>query len=496
MSSNLSDSNVLAFDLGATSGRAILGRVAGARLEIREVHRFPNEPVRYNGELHWDAPRLWHEMQTGLRMGRQGGELASIGVDTWGVDYALLGESGVLLENPYHYRDARTQGMVEKACAAVGADRIYDVTGIQFMALNTLFQLYAAAQRTPRLLELAESMVTIPDLLNFWLTGTLRCEYTNATTTQFLDRRTRTWAADLLRELGIPTHFLKPLIEPGTILGTLRPEVASAAGLPAIPVTVPACHDTGSAVAAVRAAGRTAFLSSGTWSLLGTEIPEAIVTEESRRLNFTNEGGVGRTYRLLKNITGMWLLEGCKKVWDLAGEKYSYEELLWLAASEPALESLIEPDHSSFAAPDNMPKAIEDYCAATGQRVPRTPGAFTRTILESLALKYSSVLQQLEAVTGEHFDTIRVVGGGCRNATLNQYTADATGCRVLAGPAEATALGNVAMQLVGIGGVRSIDDARELIELSFPVETFEPAPGASWDRAKGRFREIATAAPR
>ncbi len=496
MSPNLSDSNVLAFDLGATSGRAILGRVAGARLEIREVHRFPNEPVRYNGSLHWDAPRLWQEMQTGLRIAGQGGELASIGVDTWGVDYALLGEGGVLLENPYHYRDSRTQGMVEKAFAAVGADRIYDVTGIQFMALNTLFQLYAASQRTPRLLEIAESLVTMPDLLNFWLTGTLRCEYTNATTTQFLDRRTRTWATDLLRDLGIPTHFLQPLVEPGTVLGMLRPEVASAAGLPAIAVTVPACHDTGSAVAAVRAAGRTAFLSSGTWSLLGTEVPEAIVTEESRRLNFTNEGGVGRTYRLLKNITGMWLLEGCKKVWDLAGEKYSYEELLWQAASEPALESLIEPDHASFAAPDNMPKAIENYCVATGQRVPHTPGAFTRTILESLALKYRSVLEQLGTIAGLHFDTIRVVGGGCRNATLNQYTADATGCRVLAGPAEATALGNVAMQLVGIGAVRSIDDARELIELSFPVETFEPAPGANWDRANDRFREIATAAPR
>jgi rhamnulokinase len=491
MSANQNVATVLAFDLGATSGRAILGRVSGAGLEIEEIHRFPNDAVRYNGELHWDMPRLWHEMQVGLRIAaQQCGSLGSVGVDTWGVDYALLGENGALLDNPHQYRDGRTQGKMEQAFAAVGADRIYDTTGIQFMHFNTLYQLYAASQKTPKLLELAEALVTIPDLLNFWMSGVLGCEYTNATTTQFLDRRTRTWAVDLLRDLKIPTHFLKPLIEPGTELGGLRAEVAQAAGLGATPVVAPACHDTGSAVAAVRASGTTAFLSSGTWSLLGTEVPQAIVSADSRRLNFTNEGGVGKTFRLLKNITGMWLLEGCKKVWDQAGGKYSYGELLTLAQAEAPLRTLIDPDNAAFAAPDHMPRAIEQYCAATGQPAPRTPGAFTRTILESLALKYRSVLEQLGTVAGVKFETIRVVGGGCRNALLNQYTADATGCRVLAGPAEATALGNVAMQLVGTGAVSSIDDARELIERSFPTDKFEPAGTGAWDSAFAQFQTL------
>jgi rhamnulokinase len=494
MPGHSSDSTVLAFDLGATSGRAMLGRIAGAKLELREIHRFANEPVRYNGELHWDAPRLWHEIQAGLRSAAAAGaQPASIGVDTWGVDYALLGEGGVLLENPYHYRDSRTQGMVEKAAAAVGADYIYDITGTQFMALNTLYQLYAASQRTPRLLALAESLVTMPDLLNFWLTGEVRCEYTMATTTQFLDRRTRTWSTELLNRLGIPVHFLKALIEPGTVLGGLRREVASAAGLGAVPVTAPACHDPGSAVAAVRTGGATAFLSSGTWSLLGTEVPAPIVSAESRRLNFTNEGGVGKTCRLLKNITGMWLLESCKKVWDRGGERYSYAELLSLAETEPALESLIDPAHPAFTAPDDMPAAIAHYCQASGQRVPQTPGAFTRTILESLALKYRAVLEQLGAVTGVRYTTLHVMGGGCRNALLNRYTADATGCRVLAGPVEATALGNVAMQLVGIGAVGSVDDARDLIARSFPAETFEPSSRGNWDTAFDRFGKLPAA---
>ncbi len=487
----MGESTVLAFDLGATSGRAILGRLSGGKLELSEIHRFPNDPVRYNGELHWDMPRLWHEMQAGLRLAAQSGQpLAGVGVDTWGVDYALLGESGILLENPYHYRDQRTQGMVEKACGVVGADRIYDVTGVQFMALNTLFQLYAASQRTPRLLALAESLLTIPDLLNYWLTGVQVCEYTFATTTQFLDRRTGSWACGLLRDLGIPSHFLKPIVQPGSALGGLRPELAQAALKGAV-VTAPACHDTGSAVAAVRTGGATAFLSSGTWSLLGTEIPEAIVSEASRRLNFTNEGGVGGTFRLLKNITGMWLLEECRKAWESSGGRHSYGELCDLASAEEPFRALIDPDDALFAAPEDMPRAIDAYCARTGQPAPRTPGAYTRTILESLALKYRWVLEQLGTIAGARFEQIRVIGGGCRNAVLNQFTADATGCRVLAGPVEATALGNIAMQLVGIGAIASIDDARALIERSFPAGVFEPASGASWDRAYANFRSLA-----
>jgi rhamnulokinase len=488
----VNDSTVLAFDLGASSGRAMLGRLAAGKLSLEEVHRFSNDPVRYNGELHWDMPRLWREVQNGLHLAAAhcGGGLASVGVDTWGVDYALLGESGTLIENPYHYRDQRTQGMVEKACAVVGADRIYGVTGIQFMALNTLFQLYAAAQRTPRLLAMAECLVTIPDLLHYWLSGAVACEYTIASTTQLLDRRARGWAVELLRDLDIPTHFLQPIIQPGSTLGGLRRELAEEDVLEGTLVVAPACHDTGSAVAAVKTGGATAFLSSGTWSLLGTETQEAVVNADSRRLNFTNEGGVGGTVRVLKNITGLWLLEGAMKDWRAAGKEFSYGQLLGLAASEAPLRALIDPDDALFVAPDHMLRAIDAYCARTGQEAPRTPGAYTRAILEGLALKYRMTLDQLGAVVGTCFHEVRIIGGGCRNTMLNQFTADATGCRVLAGPAEATALGNTAMQLVGIGAVASIDEARALIEKSFPTEVFEPGDGAAWDRAYAGFQSL------
>ena len=486
------ETNVLAFDLGATSGRAILGSLTGGKLAIEEIHRFPNEAVRANGELHWDILRLWHEMLAGLRLaGSQSGRaIASIGVDTWGVDYALLGERGTLLENPYHYRDARTEGMVEKAFAAVGADRIYNATGIQFMALNTLYQLYAASLATPRLLAAAEALVTVPDLLNFWLTGVIRCEYTEATTTQFLDPRTGAWATDLLADLGIPTHFLQPIVQPGTALGGLRPELECWEGLKGATVIAPACHDTGSAVAAVKTGGATAFLSSGTWSLLGTEIPQAIVNADSRRLNFTNEGSVGGKYRLLKNITGLWLLEGCIKAWEMEGRKYGYGELLDAAQIQEPLRTLIDPDDALFVAPEQMPRAIDAFCARTGQPAPRTPGEYTRTVLESLALKYRYVLEQLGTIAGVRFERIRVIGGGCRNRLLNQFTAAATGCQVLAGPVEATALGNIAMQLVGIGAVDSIDEARALIENSFPAQTYSPEGSSGWDRAYPAFRSL------
>jgi rhamnulokinase len=407
----------------------------------------------------------------------------------------LLGEGGVLLENPYHYRDQRTHGMLDEACRVLGADRIYDATGIQFMGFNTLFQIFAASRRTPKLLATAEAFLTMPDLLNFWLTGVKACEYTNATTTQFLDRRNGQWARALLTGLGIPTHFLQPIIQPGTVLGSLRPELTAGGALKGAHVVAPACHDTGSAVAAVRTGGSTAFLSSGTWSLLGTEVAAAVVNPQSRQLNFTNEGGVGGTFRLLKNITGMWLLEGCKKAWDASGRKYSYGELLDLASAADPLRSLIDPDDPLFAAPDDMPAAIDASCRRTGQPVPASPGAYTRAIVESLALKYRLVLEQLGALCGEPFTALRIFGGGCRNALLNQFTADATGCRVLAGPAEATAIGNIAMQLVGIGAIGSIDDARTLIEQSFPPDAFEPSGRGGWDRAFASFKTLAPSEP-
>ena len=372
----------------------------------------------------------------------------------------------------------------------LGAEAIYDATGIQFMALNTLYQLYAASRRTPRLLAAAESLLTVPDTFNYWLSGEMACEYTIASTTQFLDRRTRSWACELLNDLGIPTHFLKPIVAPGTKLGKLRQELVHSAACEDTAVIAPACHDTGSAVAAVASGGATAFLSSGTWSLLGTEVAEAVVNETSRRLNFTNEGGVGGTVRLLQNITGMWLLESCRKTWADSGQTYTYRELVEMAVEAQPMGSLVNPDHSGFTAPENMPRAIDEYCAATGQPKPASPGAYTRAILESLALRYRLALEQLCAITGTPIREIRVIGGGCRNTVLNRFTADATGCSVRCGPAEAAALGNIAMQLVALGAVGSIQEARELIERSFPVDTFEPSGSGAWDAAYRNFQSL------
>ena len=477
----------LAFDLGAESGRAIVGRLRSGVLDIREIHRFPNEPVRQNGSLQWDILRLWYEIRKALDKAAGTG-LESIGVDTWGCDYALVGEQGELVQNPYHYRDRRTDGVMDAVCERVTADEIYSVTGIQFLAFNTLFQLYAACQRTPRLIDAASTFLTVPDLFNYWLTGRLACEYTNATTTQFVDARTRSWATGLLTQLEIPTRLLPPIIEAGHVVGQLGADACAV--LAGTPVVAPACHDTGSAVASIEGGGARAFLSSGTWSLLGTEVPAPIITARSRELNFTNEGGVCGTTRLLKNIGGMWLLQACRRKWAAEGQDFGYDDLL-TAAQDPrhAFQALFDPDHGSFLHPPDMVSAIADYCRDTGQDEPDTPAAITRAILESLAFKYRYVIEAMGELTGQRIQEIQIVGGGSRNRLLNQYTADATGCTVLAGPIEATALGNIAMQMVGTGAVSSLAEARRIIERSFPVERFEPSNRERWDAHYPRFQE-------
>ena len=479
----------LAFDLGAESGRAVTAELHGGQLTMREVRRFANEPVRYNGALQWDILRLWQEMRGALD-DTAGQRFTSIGLDAWGCDFALLGEKGNLLENPYHYRDARTDGVMQAVIARVPAERIYGTTGVQFLPFNTLYQLYAACQQTPRLIDAAASLATIPDLLNYWLTGQLRSEFTIATTTQFVDARSRAWATDLLIELDLPSHLLAPLVEPGTRVGAIGGKLSRAhAGTP---VVAPACHDTGSAVASVAAGGRTAFLSSGTWSLLGTELSAPVVTERARQLNFTNEGGVCGTTRLLKNIAGLWLLQSSRRAWAAGGVEYSYDELIAAAADEQyAFAVLFDPDHPEFLHPKDMIAAIDGYCRDTGQAEPSGPPAYARAILESLAFKYRVVLEALEALTGTEFEEIRVVGGGARNKLLNQFTADATGRRVVAGPVEATALGNVAMQMVTTGAVGSLEEARAIIDRSFPVTHYEPVNAERWAQEYGRFQEYA-----
>jgi len=479
----------LAFDLGAESGRAMTGHLRSGILDLAEVCRFPNEPVRVDGSLYWDAPRLWLSMQRALEQAAAApARLDSIGVDAWGCDYGLLGENGELVGNPYHYRDTRTDGVMADVFTRVPRARIYDVTGIQFLSFNTLYQLVAASRATPRLLEAATLFGTIPDILNYWLTGELRAEYTSATTTQMIDARRRTWAFDLLRDLDVPTRLLPPLIEPGTRLGTLKRSVSDA--LAGTPVVTPACHDTGSAVAAVPAAGNRAFLSSGTWSLLGTETARPIITARALDANFTNEGGVCGTTRLLKNIGGLWLLQSCRRDWAKAGRHYEYAELMAAAEDDRlAFRALFDPDDASFLHPADMVGAISAYCRRTGQPEPDGPASFTRAVLESLAFKYRVVLDALEELTGTRITEVQIVGGGSRNRLLNQFTADATGRLVIAGPAEATALGNVAMQMVATGAVADLAAARRIIEVSFPADHFEPVAADRWHAHYRRFRD-------
>ena len=478
----------LAFDFGAESARAVLAHLQSGILTTEEVHRFPNEPVEYGGSLHWDVARLWFEVRKALaRLGEV--ELAGIGVDAWGVDYALLGERGELLQNPYHYRDRRTEGVMEEVLRNIAREEIYQATGIQFMPINTLYQLFAARRQTPKLLEAAKYLLTIPDLFNYWLTGNAVCEFTNATTTQMVDPVKRAWATGLMQRLELPAHLPAPIVEPGSIIGTLLPDVAGHSSHAGATVIAPACHDTGSAVAAISARDGTAFLSSGTWSLVGTELDSPVITPDALRLNFTNEGGVNGTTRLLKNVMGLWMLQGCRQSWTAQGLYSDYRELIELATREPSFRHLVDPDDESFLRPPNMITAINQFCTRTHQPVPQERGAYVRAVLESLAFKYRMVLRNLEHVTGKHIAQIRIIGGGSKNRLLNQLTADATGKKVLAGPAEATALGNVAIQIVATGGAASLQEVRAVVDRSFPTEVFDPLETDKWDQHTERFEQ-------
>lgn len=478
----------LAFDFGAESGRALLGHLRAGVLTTEEVHRFPNEPVEYGGFLHWDAPRLWFEVRKALGC-IENLKLTGIGVDTWGVDYALLGERGELLQNPYHYRDRRTQGAMEEVFRRVPKEEIYRATGIQFMPINTLFQLFVSQRDTPALVSAARSLITMPDLFNYWLTGNAACEFTNATTTQLVDPFRRSWATELIEKLGLRADLPAPIVEPGTVIGNLLPAATQNVSLVGTPVIAPACHDTGSAVAAITARNGTAFLSSGTWSLIGIEFDAPTVTPEALKLNFTNEGGVNGTTRLLKNVMGLWMLQGCRNCWNARGQTGEYRELIDIASRERAFAHLVDPDDESFLRTPDMPRAIDEFCRKTHQPVPVSSGAYVRCILESLALKYRLVLRSLEQLCGEHIQQIRVIGGGSKNRLLNQFTADATGRRVLAGPAEATALGNIAIQILATGEASSLVEGRAIVDRSFSTEVFEPLDTDKWEQHIERFEQ-------
>jgi len=476
----------VAIDVGAESGRVMLGSLDGRVLRLREVNRFANEPVRVGHSLHWDMDGIHDGIEAGLN-GLAGEQVASVGVDTWGCDYGLVDERGELLGRPHHYRDHRTDGVMARVLERVGRDRVYGTTGIQCLPFNTLYQLVAARESNSEMMATAHRLLTIPDLINHRLTGRMVCEFTNATTTQCVDARTGAWATDLLADLDLPVRLFGEIVRPGTLLGPLS--LKTVPGLDGAPVVAPACHDTGSAFAAVEAGGDRAFLSCGTWSLLGTEMPAPVITARSRDLNFTNEGGVSGTFRLLKNIGGLWMLQACRRVWAEREERWSYEDLVDAARDDRhAFRVVLDPDDPRFLNPRDMTAEIDVYCAERNQPFPEGAGGYTRAILESLALKYRLVLDTLEEVSGRTFRTVRMVGGGSRNALLAQFTANATGRTVLTGPTEATALGNIAVQMIATGVVGSLADARALVDRSFPPDRYEPRSSTAWDAALDRLR--------
>ena len=487
----------LAVDLGASNGRVLAGIYDGRTLTLDEVNRFENRGHSLNGHFHWNVVGLFTEIKAGLAKAAQthGRAVLGVGVDTWGVDYALLDRDGHLLGVPFQYRDKRTDGMMARVFGRVGRRAIYEKTGIQFMFFNTIYQLMAEVARKSPALAAAERLLFTPDLINYWLTGKAVNEYTIASTSQLLDARKRAWSDAVIRGIGAPRRMFGRLVKPGTVLGPLLAEVAEETGLASARVVAPGCHDTASAVAAVPTAERDfVYLSSGTWSLMGVETRKPVITEQSYRLGFTNEGGVCGSIRLLKNICGLWLLQECRRIWRQRGREVAFEDLRRGAQAARPFTAFINPDHPDFAQPCDMPARIAAFCKRTGQRVPKAPGEFARVVYESLALRYREVFGELEALTGKSYPALHIVGGGCRESLLNQYTADALQRPVLAGPIEATAIGNVLMQMIALKRLPSLAAGRALVRTSFGCTPVQPGPATGWDEAYARFQQIKQAA--
>jgi rhamnulokinase len=481
----------LAFDLGAQSGRALLGTLDQGVLLTEEMARFPNRTVSVHGHQYWDIWHLYDQMKRALATcaEQESGRILSLGVDTWGVDFGLIARDGSVLGLPCTYRDPRTKGVMSKFLKRVRRERIYELTGIQFLPINTLYQLYAMKLEKSPVLEAADSLLFMPDLFNYLLTGAKVTEYTVATTSQLYDSLKREWCGELFEALGVPASLMRDVAGPGSEVGRLDRKVCEETGFPNCRVMAPASHDTAAAVAAVPARGDDwMFISSGTWSLVGIEVPKPNRSEAARRLNFTNEGGVGGTYRLLKNITGLWLLQQLARSW---GETAAYGALVKEAAEAAPLRAILDPDASSFRCPDDMGKAIAEYCRRTRQPVPRSRAEHVRSVLESLALKYRTVRDELEKVTGKKLERVHIVGGGACNGLLCQMTADALGLPVYAGPAEATAIGNIMVQAMAAGLVSSLEEIRTIVRESFEVRQYKPRPAKEWDASYERFCGLA-----
>lgn len=471
--------HVIAVDIGADSGRVMCVWLEDGRFQSEEVHRFPNTPVTVRGTIYWDILRLWHEVASGIDMAADGA--ASLGLNTWGVDFALLDRDGRLVSNPVHYRDSRTNGAMEWVFERVPRRTIFERTGIQFMQLNSLIQLASLVRDDSPVLDNAATFVMIPDLFNYWFTGERVCEFTDATTTQAYNPRTCDWDRETLEGIGIPAHIFPQIVPPGTRLGEYN----------GIPVILPACHDTGSAVAGVPLAGKdAAYLSSGTWSLIGLEISEPVINDAAYEANVTNEGGVYGTFRFLKNVMGLWLAQQCRATWRAQGTEYSYDQLTALAEEAEPFRSFVDPDDASFLPPGDMPARIREFCGRTNQPIPETVGQVMRTVYESLAMKYRQSLDHQSAISGQAVTTLHVIGGGTKNKLLCQMTADAINRLVIAGPVEATALGNAAVQMITLGWIGSISEAREIISRSFPLAHYEPKNVRAWDDAYTRFEKL------
>ncbi|MBT4691790.1 MAG: rhamnulokinase [Planctomycetaceae bacterium] len=491
----------LAVDIGASSGRLVAGEFDGTRISLEEVYRFNNGGVSVGRYVHWDVLEQWSHIKRALQQAvdRYGNTITSVGVDTWGVDFGLLGPNDELLANPIHYRDNHTEGMMEYAFEQVSRSEIFNQSGLQFMRFNTLYQLLALQNVKSPLLDAAESMLLMPDLFHWLLTGEKANEYTNATTTQFYNPQKKRWATELFDSFSLPQKLLGQVVPPGTELGPLHDDISRELGGAKFKVVLPGTHDTASAVMAVPAVGELSdkpnwcYISSGTWSLMGVEIANPIISAECQEMNFTNEGGIGDSIRLLKNIAGLWLVQECRRIFNTEGQSYGWDELVEIATAAAPLVSLIDPDDECFLAPESMPDAIRDYCRKTGQTVPGTDGAVIRCALESLALRYQMVLQMLERLTGGAIKTVHIVGGGIQNRLLCQLTANACDRSVVTGPIEATAIGNLMVQLISSGVVSSMGEARKIISHSFGQETYVPDRSGDWVSASERFANLVNA---
>lgn len=491
---------VLAFDFGASSGRAMLGTYEDGQIRLKEIHRFSNDPVIVNGTMYWDVLRLFHEMKQGIVKAKQEGGFDSIGIDTWGVDFGLLDEDGYLLENPVHYRDSRTEGMLQESFKRIPKKRFYEITGNQFMEINTAFQLLSLKLKRPTLLNRAKRMLFMPDLLNFMLTGQQKTEYSIASTSQLLDAGKGTWSKEVIDALGLPGDIFTEIVPSGTKVGCLSPAICEELGVEPVDVIAVAGHDTQCALVAVPAKQDDfIFISCGTWSLFGTELEQPLINEKSERYNITNEGGYGKKASFLKNIIGLWLIQESRRQWIREGEELGFGDLEEMAKESieqtgNTYPSLIDPDAPEFVPAGNVPRRIQEYCRRTGQTVPKTKGEIVRCINESLAFKYRMNLEEIADCTGKTYDSIHMVGGGTQSKLLCQMTADACACRVVAGPVEATVMGNVALQLMAAGELDGLREVRELIQKSPDIAVYEPHTANGTEEAYLRFKAMVEAA--